>query len=187
MVGEKSSSDSNNFSVLDCFDGSTGTLVCTVKEGVKLYSNNIRSTHVELARHKAAESALAEAMSQGLSAKDAAKQAEKEGKKAAKLVAKKADRVIGPFVSCVWDFMESIYYKGTVIEGLLRGTGTLVGTYAVGFYGEERFGRVGYLLGSSLGSWIGGKIGLMVNDVVNGMNYMLQFTQTASSVFSDSD
>lgn len=185
MVGEKASSQSGKFSFLDCFDGSTGTLVCMVKEGVKLYSNNIRSAHVELARHKAVETVLADAVSQGLTAKDAALRAQKEGKKAAKLVARKADSIIGPFISCSWDFIESIYYEGTITEGFLRGTGTLIGTYAVGFLGEQRFGRFGYLLGSQLGSWVGGRIGLLVNDLANGVYYILQFTETAGSIFSD--
>ena len=62
-------------------------------------------------------------------------------------------------------------------EGFLRGSGTLVGTYAIGFVGEQRFGRFGYLVGSHLGSWIGGRIGLMVYDVVNGVHFLLQFIQ----------
>ena len=157
---------------------STGTLACTVKEGVKLYFYNIRSAHVERARHSAIETALVDALSQGMSAQDAAKQAQKEGAKAAKLATRKAKRIIGPIISSGWDFFEAIYYGGTVTEGFLRGTGTLFGTYTIGFLGEQRFGRFGYLVGSHLGSWIGGRVGLMVYDVVNGVHFLLQAVQT---------
>lgn len=71
-------------------------------------------------------------------------------------------------------------------EGFLRGTGTLFGTYAVGFLGEKKFGRFGYLIGSELGSWVGGRIGLMVYDVVNGVHYLLQFVQTEENKVSGS-
>lgn len=70
-------------------------------------------------------------------------------------------------------------------EGLLRGTGTLFGTYAIGFLGEQKFGRVGYLVGSEFGSWVGGRVGLMVYDVVNGAGVLLQFTEVAETITSD--
>ncbi|KAE8678647.1 lon protease-like protein 1 [Hibiscus syriacus] len=73
---------------------------------------------------------------------------------------------------------EAIYYGGTIAEGFLRGTGTLFCAYGGGFLGEQSLGRVGYLVGSHLGSWVGGRIGLMVYDVVNGVHYLLQFVQT---------
>ncbi|GJV00238.1 hypothetical protein Tco_1329508 [Tanacetum coccineum] len=41
------------------------------------------------------------------------------------------------------------------------------------YLGEERFGRFGYLVGSELGSWAGGRIGLMVYDIVNGVHFLL--------------
>ncbi|MBA0844130.1 hypothetical protein Goarm_001252, partial [Gossypium armourianum] len=66
-------------------------------------------------------------------------------------------------------------------EGFLRGTGTLFGAYGGGFIGEQSLGRVGYLVGSHLGSWVGGRIGLMVYDVVNGVHYLLQFVQAEES------
>lgn len=66
-------------------------------------------------------------------------------------------------------------------EGFLRGSGTLVGTYVVGYLGEQRLGRFGYLIGSQIGSWVGGRIGLMVYDVVNGVNFLLQFGQSEVS------
>ncbi|XP_062081847.1 uncharacterized protein LOC133788392 isoform X2 [Humulus lupulus] len=153
---------------------SSGTLACTVKEGVKLYFYNIRSAHVERARHAAIEVALVDSLSQGMSTQDAAKQAQQEGAKAAKLATRKAKRIIGPIISSGWDFFEAIYYGGTITEGFLRGTGTLFGTYTIGYFGEQRLGRFGYLVGSHLGSWVGGRIGLMVYDVVNGVHFLLQ-------------
>ncbi|KAK3034066.1 hypothetical protein RJ639_034291 [Escallonia herrerae] len=177
LVGEEAASKSGQFTFLNCFDGSSGTVACAVKEGVKLYFYNIRAARVERARHHAIETALVDALSEGLNAKDAAKQAQKEGAKAAKLAIRKAKRIIGPIISSGWDFFEAIYFGGTLTEGFLRGTGTLLGTYGIGFLGEQRFGRFGYLVGSHLGSWVGGRIGLMVYDVVNGVQYLLQFVQ----------
>lgn len=176
MVGEAATSKTGHFNLLDCFDWSTGSVACTVKEAVKLYCNSIRDTHVELTRQKSMKSALADAASQGLSGKEAEKQAKKEAKKAAKLADRNANRVLGPIVSSGWDFFEVMYYGGTITEGFLRAGGTLVGTYAVGFFAQQRFGRFGYLLGSTFGSWIGGRIGLLVYDLVNGVHYLLQFT-----------
>ncbi|EYU37233.1 hypothetical protein ABFS82_02G092000 [Erythranthe guttata] len=185
LVGEEAASKSAQFTVLNCLDGSSGTLACVVKEGVKLYFYNIRSLHVETRRNKAIEAALADAVSQGMTAKDAAKLAQTEGAKAAKLATKKAKRIIGPIISSGWDFFEALYFGGTVTEGFLRGTGTLFGTYYVGFLGEERFGRFGYLVGSHLGSWIGGRIGLMVYDVVNGIYYLMVETRVYESASPD--
>ncbi|GFP80350.1 hypothetical protein PHJA_000178400 [Phtheirospermum japonicum] len=181
LVGEEAASKSGQFTLLNCFDGNTGTLACVVKEGVKLYFYNIRSLHVETRRNKAIESALADAIAQGMTAIDAAKLAQKEGAKAAKLATRKAKRIIGPIISSGWDFFEAIYFGGTITEGFLRGTGTLFGTYYVGFVAEQRFGRFGYLVGSHLGSWIGGRVGLMVYDVVNGVQYMMLGLQDAES------
>lgn len=174
MVGKEASSKTGHFSLFDCFDWSTGSVACTVKEAVKLYSNSIRDTHVELTRQISLNSALADAASQGLSGKEAEKHAKKEANKAAKRADRNADRVLGPIVSSGWDFFEVMYYGGTISEGFLRAGGTLVGTYAVGFLAQQRFGRFGYLLGSTFGSWIGGRIGLLVYDIVNGMHYLLQ-------------
>ena len=50
-----------------------------------------------------------------------------------------------------------------------------------GFYGEQRLGKLGYLGGSHLGSWFGGRVGLMIYDVLNGVSYLLQFTQSEES------
>ncbi|KAA8545249.1 hypothetical protein F0562_020033 [Nyssa sinensis] len=141
LVGEEAASKSGKFTIFNCFDGGSGSLSCAVKEGVKLYFYNIRASHVERARNQAIEAALVDALSQGLIPKDAAKQAQKEGAKAAKLATRKAKRIIGPIISSGWDFFEAIYFGGTMTEGFLRGTGTLVGTYAGGFLGEQSFGR----------------------------------------------
>ncbi|XP_073049592.1 uncharacterized protein [Primulina eburnea] len=187
LVGEEAASKSGKFTVLDCFDGSSGTLSCLVKEGVKLYFYSIRVVHVESRRNQAIETALADALNQGMTATDAAKVAQKEGAKAAKLATRKAKRIIGPIISSGWDFFEAIYFGGTVTEGFLRGMGTLAGTYSIGFVGEQRFGRFGYLVGSHLGSWIGGRIGLMVYDVVNGVHFMLESIRSVESqVYNDS-
>lgn len=163
----------------------SGTLACAVKEGVKLYFYNIRGAHVERARNLAIESALADAMSQRMSAKDSAKYAQKEGAKAAKLASRQAKRIIGPIISSGWDFFEAMYYGGTITEGFLRGTGTLFGAYGGGFLGEERLGRFGYLVGSHMGSWVGGRIGLMVYDVVNGVHFLSNFVQTVGGEVED--
>jgi len=153
----------------------SGTLACGVKESVKLYANNIRSSHVEKARDDAILSALVYAASKGMSSTDSEKYAQKQGAKAMKLATRKANRIIGPIIYFGWDFFEAVYHGGTFTEGFLRGTGTLFGTYSGGFMGEQRLGRFGYLVGSQLGSWIGGRIGLMLYDVVNGVHYMMQF------------
>ncbi|RDX89705.1 hypothetical protein CR513_28531, partial [Mucuna pruriens] len=178
LVGEEGSSQSGKFTILNCLDMGSGTVACAVKEGVKLYFYSIRSSHVERARSSAIESALVDAISQGMPPTDSAKHAQKEGKKAAKLASRQAKRIIGPIISSGWDFFEAIYYGGTVTEGFLRGTGTLFGTYAGGFLGEQRLGKLGYLVGSHMGSWVGGRIGLMVYDVVNGVHLLLHFVQT---------
>ncbi|XXG79121.1 hypothetical protein AAC387_Pa09g0260 [Persea americana] len=185
LVGEAASSQSGKFTFLNCFDMGSGSLACGVKEGVKLYFNNIRAAHVEKARVRAIEIALTEAVSEGLSASAAAKQAQKAGAKAAKLATRQTKRIIGPIISSGWDFFEAIYYGGTITEGFLRGAGTLIGTYVGGFQGEQKLGRFGYLVGSHLGSWVGGRIGLMVYDVVNGVHYLIQFAQTVEDIVSD--
>lgn len=159
----------------------TGTLACTVKEGVKLYVYRIRTAHVERARDLAIETALADAVTQGLPPKDATKQARKKGSKATKQATEQADRIIGPMFSSGWDFFEDIYYGGTITEGFLTGSGTLVGTYAGGFLGEKSLGNFGYLIGSHLGSWVGNRIGLMMYDVIRGVHFLLQFVQNEES------
>ncbi|GAB2229007.1 hypothetical protein Droror1_Dr00023141 [Drosera rotundifolia] len=185
MVGEEAASKSGKFTWLNCLDMGSGTLACSVKEGVKLYFYSFKSAHVELARNQAIESTLTDAVSRGLDPKDAAKQAQKEGKKAAKLASRQAKRVIGPVISSGWDFFEALYFGGSMTEGFLRGSGTLVGAYGGGFLGDQRLGRIGYLVGSHLGSWVGGRIGLMVYDVGNGVHFLLQFAQPGDAEISE--
>ncbi|KAI3774443.1 hypothetical protein L1987_48999 [Smallanthus sonchifolius] len=182
IVGETGSSQSGKFTIFNCLDGGSGTVACLVKEGVKLYTYNIRTVHVEVARNKAIEASLADAISQGMEPKSAAKKAQQDGAKAAKQATRKAKRIIGPIISSGWDFFEALYYGGTVTEGVLRGTGTLFGTYFIGYLGEERFGRLGYLVGSQFGSWIGGRMGLMVYDIANGVHFLLHFGQPEENV-----
>ncbi|KAM0954478.1 hypothetical protein DsansV1_C01g0011461 [Dioscorea sansibarensis] len=177
LVGDEASSKSGKFTFLNCFDMGSGSLACVAKEGVKLYVYSIRSAHVEKIRQRATEVALTEALTGGLTPAVAAKEAQKAGTKAAKQATKEAKRITGPIISSGWDFFEAIYYGGTMPEGFLRGIGTLFGTYAGGFHGEQRLGKLGYLMGSHFGSWVGGRVGLMVYDIVNGLNYLLQFVQ----------
>ncbi|XP_020575400.1 uncharacterized protein LOC110021301 isoform X2 [Phalaenopsis equestris] len=185
LVGEEVSSKSGKFTFLNCFDMGSGTFSCIGKEGIKLYVYNLRSKHVENVRQQAIEVALTNALQEGLSASDAAKQAQKSGQKAAKLASRQAKRIVGPILSSAWDFFEAVYYGGTMMEGVLRGVGTLFGTYAGGYHGEEIFGKLGYLLGSHLGSWVGGRIGLMVYDVCNGVALILQFFTFEGTTSSD--
>ncbi|CAM0872871.1 unnamed protein product [Alopecurus aequalis] len=190
LVGKEAASKSGQFTFLNCFDMSSGSLACAGKEGVKLYVNNLRSAHMERVRQRAIEKALADAVTEGLSPADAAKQAQKVGAKATKVAARQAKRILGPIISSGWDFFEAMYFGGSMTEGFLRGTGTLFGTYVGGFHGEERLGKFGYLAGSHLGSWVGGRIGLMFYDVINGLNYMLQFVrpeQYQSSFYASAD
>jgi len=156
----------------------SGSLACSVKEGVKLYVNNLRTAHLERVRQHAMERALADAMTEGLTPAEAAKQAHKVSTKAAKVAARQANRILGPIISSGWDFFEAMYFGGSMTEGFLRGSGTLFGTYAGGFHGEERFGKLGYLVGSQLGSWGGGRIGLMIYDIISGLKHMLQSMQS---------
>ena len=155
----------------------SGSLACSVKEGVKLYVNNLRTAHLERVRQHAMERALADAITEGLTPAEAAKQAQKVSTKAAKVAARQAKRILGPIISSGWDFFEAMYFGGSMTECFLRGSGTLFGTYAGGFHGEERFGKLGYLVGSQLGSWGGGRIGLMIYDIISGLKYMLQSIQ----------
>uniref|UniRef100_A0A0E0KCS1 Uncharacterized protein n=1 Tax=Oryza punctata TaxID=4537 RepID=A0A0E0KCS1_ORYPU len=175
LVGKEEASKSGQFTFMNCFDMGSGSLACAAKEGIKLYVYNLQTAHTERVRHRAIEKALADAVTEGLSAAEAAKQAQKVGAKAAKVAARQAKRILGPIISSGWDFFEAMYFGGSMTEGFLRGTGTLFGTYVGGFHGEERLGRLGYLAGSHLGSWVGGRIGLMIYDVINGLKYMLQF------------
>ncbi|KAL6649800.1 hypothetical protein ACP70R_014024 [Stipagrostis hirtigluma subsp. patula] len=189
LVGKEASSKSGQFTFLNCFDMGSGSLACTAKEGVKMYVYNLRSAHMERVRQHAMEKALADAVTEGLTPTEAAKVAQKIGAKAAKVAARQANRILGPIISSGWDFFEAMYFGGSMTEGFLRGTGTLFGTYVGGFRVEERLGKIGYLAGSHLGSWVGGRIGLMIYDVISGLKYMLQFVQpeNQSSTYASED
>ncbi|KAJ8763819.1 hypothetical protein K2173_003601 [Erythroxylum novogranatense] len=95
----------------------------------------MRSIHVEQARNLAIKGEIIDAVGQGIPRKDAAKLAQKEGVKAAKLAKRQAKRIIGPIISSRFGVQHS---------------GTLVGAYAVGFYGEQSLRHLGYLIGSQL-------------------------------------
>lgn len=187
LVGEDSSSKSGKFTWINCFDMGSGTLACAAKEGAKLYVYNLRGAHVESTRQRAIENALNEALSGGLNVNAATKQAQKEGAKAAKLASKQAKRIIGPILSSGWDFFEALYYGGSIIEGCMRGIGTLFGAYGGGFQGEQRLGRVGYLVGSQLGSWFGGRVGLMFYDIINGAQYLMHVASSSQDDYESSE
>ncbi|KAK6120128.1 hypothetical protein DH2020_046130 [Rehmannia glutinosa] len=59
------------------------------------------------------------------------------------------------------------------LEGLARCIGTFIGAYGGGIVGGGKVGWLGFVAGSQLGSWIGGRIGLMAYDVWNGVQYLL--------------
>lgn len=177
LVGKEAASKSGQSTFMNCFDKGSSRLASTSKEGVKLYVNNIRSAHLEMVRQRAMGKALADAVAEGLTPSEAAKQAQKVSAKATKIAARQANRILGPIISCGWDFFEAMYSGGSMMEGFLRGTGTLFGTYVGGFHGEERFGKLGYLAGSHVGSWGGGRIGLMIYDVISGLKYMFMSVQ----------
>ncbi|XP_006645944.2 uncharacterized protein LOC102704580 [Oryza brachyantha] len=177
LVGKEAASKSGQFTLTNCFDMGPGSVACAAKEGVKLYVYNLQTAHTERARRRAVEGALADAARDGVPHAEAARRAHRVGATAAKLAGRQAERVLGPVVSSGWDLFEAMYLGGSMTEGFLRGTGTLFGTYVGGFHGDDRMGKLGYLAGSHLGSWAGGRIGLMVYDVVSGLNYMLRLVR----------
>jgi len=74
-------------------------------------------------------------------------------------------RIIGGILYSEWDFFETEYYGGNITEGCMRSAGTLFGSYIGGLKGEQKLGWLGYLVGSHLGSWIGGMVGCMFFEV----------------------
>ncbi|RYR09696.1 hypothetical protein Ahy_B05g078077 [Arachis hypogaea] len=147
----------------NCFDMGYESLACSVKESTKLYFHSLRAAHIEKAKTKQIKFALTDTKSQGMAQSLAEKHAEKEGAKAAKLALQKAQCVIGPMISVGWDF-----YEGAIREG-----GSLFGSYVGGFFGEQRLGRLGFLMGSQMGSWFGGRIGLILYDTVNATHFLI--------------
>ncbi|CAH9145039.1 unnamed protein product [Cuscuta epithymum] len=170
---------------LSTTDGGSGSIACVAKEAIKLYAYSIRTSHVDRAKSVAMQGALTDAVSQGMSTKEATKEANKAATRAAKVATRQVDRVLGPIVSSGWDFFEVFYFGGTVTEGSLRSSGTLIGTYLVGFLGEQSFGKIGYCGGSIMGSWVGGKIGLLVYDLVNGVHHIFHNSQMKQTIHED--
>ncbi|VFR01705.1 unnamed protein product [Cuscuta campestris] len=137
LAGKETSSKTGHFNIMYCLDGGSGSAVCAVKEAVKLYVYSIRTSHVERAKSIAMEGAMTDALSQGMSVKQANKEAQKAASRAARMATRQADRILGPIVSSGWDLLEAFYFGGSVTEGSLRSSGTLIGTYLVGFLGEQ--------------------------------------------------
>lgn len=162
------------FTFLDCFDMSYGTIACLVKELVKLYLYYIRAAHVQKVRTEATEKALAENLSQGRSFEVAMSLARDVGNTSARRASLQAKYVIGPTISSGWDLFETLYIGGSIAEGIVRSIGTLLGAYAGGIAWEGKIGWLGFLIGSQLGSWAGGRIGLMAYDVWIGIHYLLR-------------
>ncbi|KAL2510484.1 hypothetical protein Adt_16084 [Abeliophyllum distichum] len=175
LVGEEHSSRSRTerFTFTDCFDMRYGTIACVFKEIIKLYLYYIRAVHVQKVRGEVSEKALMDNLSKGRNIDQAVKVAHEEGKKAAKRASRQAKHVMGPIVASGWDFFETLYVGGSLAEGLVRSGGTFVGTFTGGLVGEGKIGWFGFVLGSQMGSWVGGRIGLMAYDVGIGAQYLL--------------
>ncbi|XP_058188381.1 uncharacterized protein LOC131305318 [Rhododendron vialii] len=187
LVGEEASSKSRTerFTFLNCFDMSYGTIACAVKEIVKLYFYYIRAAHVHKQVSEATEAAMREKLSEGQSLEEAVKWAYQKGNEAKRRATRQAKHIMGPVISSAWDFFETIWVGGTLAEGAIRGTGTFFGSYAGGVIGEGRLGWVGFLAGSQMGSWVGGRIGLMAYDVGKGIQYLLHFVHNKSNYYLD--
>jgi hypothetical protein len=184
-LGAHNLSRTEDLSWEDCLDGGTGTLACGAKQLVKIYFLNIRGSYVEKARQKAYDIAVKKGIADGLAINVAREKATKLGKEAAKLASRKHKRITGPIISGAWEFFEVLYYRGTIIEAGMKGVGTLAGTYFGGGFGEQRLNwpssRIGYLVGSHVGSWIGGEVGVMLNDVCNGARLLtISLTESVS-------
>lgn len=173
LVGEDAASRSGQFTWINCFDMGTGSLACLAKEGIKSYVYNIRAGHIGRVRQRSFESAYTSALAEGKTVQVAAKEAKGAGNKAERLASRKARRTLGPFSAAAWDMFEALYYGGTIFEATMRGLGTMGGTYLGGLQGELNLGRVGYLIGSHLGSWIGGRVGLMLYDISIGAHFLI--------------
>ena len=150
-----------------------GTLACLVKEGTKSYVYNVRGGHIARTRQRSYEIAYANALAQGKTLQDAAKEANIAGGKAEKLASRHTQRILGPLSSAAWDTFEALYYGGTLLEAISRGIGTIGGSYWGGFQGEQNLGRIGYFVGSHIGSWVGGRVGLMVFDISNAAHVFI--------------
>ncbi|MCO5598962.1 hypothetical protein L7F22_053061 [Adiantum nelumboides] len=187
LIGEDAASRSGQFTWINCFDMGTGSLACFAKEGIKSYVYNIRAGHIARKKQRSFEIAYTNALAEGKSAQAASKEAKTAGSKAEKLASRKAHRILGPFSAAAWDMFEALYYGGTMFEATMRGLGTIGGTYWGGLQGELNLGRVGYLIGSHLGSWIGGRVGLMLYDIAVGVHFLYNkyFVGTSSNYVDD--
>ena len=173
FVGEDESSQSGKFTWINCFDMGYGSMACLAKEGTKSFVYNIRGGHIARVRQRSYEIAYANALAQGRTLQDASKEANIAGRKAEKLASRHTQRILGPLSSAAWDTFEGLYYGGTLVEAITRGIGTIGGAYWGGFQGEENLGRIGYFVGSHVGSWIGGRVGLMVYDISNAAHFLI--------------
>ena len=151
----------------------TGTIACVAKELVKIYLHYVSAVHVRKVREAAEAEVVKAGLSQGLSYGEASKKACEEGNAAARRAFLQAKHIMRHLISSGWDVFETLYVGGTIGEGLMRGSGTLLGSYTGGYMGEQRLGWIGFLVGSHMGSWAGGRIGLMAYDVGNGVQFLL--------------
>ncbi|CAK9214745.1 unnamed protein product [Sphagnum troendelagicum] len=120
---------------------------------------------VEQAKYKAYDSALQSALAQGMARKEAERHSQKLAQAAGKEKSCQARRISGPLFAAVWDTFEVLYYGGSFLEASMQASGTLCGTWLGALEGEKRMGRVGYLVGGQIGSWVGSRLALMVYDI----------------------
>ncbi|KAL1565157.1 hypothetical protein AAHA92_07409 [Salvia divinorum] len=161
------------FTFTDCFDMGVGTAACVVKEIVKLYLYYVRAVYVQSVRAEAAQKALSANLAGGKDFAGAASAAREVGEAAAGEAKRHVRHVMGPVLAAGWDFFETLYVGGTAAEAVVRSAGTLAGAYGGGIAGEGRMGWVGFVGGSQVGGWAGGRVGLMVYDVWNGVRLLL--------------
>jgi hypothetical protein len=175
-LGAENLSRTETLSWKDCLDGGAGSFACGAKQLVKLFVFNIRGSYVEQAKVRAYDIAFSKGISEGMAINAAQDKAAKLAKEAAKVASRKHKRITGPIVSGGWEFFEVLYYSGTYFEALLKGAGALIGTYVGGGLGEQRLNwphpRIGYLVGSHIGSWLGGEAGLVFHDLSNGAQFL---------------
>ncbi|KAG0555446.1 hypothetical protein M758_12G173000 [Ceratodon purpureus] len=169
QLGDEIASKTGKDDFGDCLDMGFGSLTCAVKQGSKMYTNNFRASIVEHTKQRAYHVALQSAISDGLAMSEAARKAQQIADIAAKVKKEQARRIIGPVFAAVWDGLEVLYYGGSFAEVSIRATGTLCGTWWGGILGEDRLGKVGYLIGTQVGSWAGSRIALMTYDIVKAI------------------
>jgi hypothetical protein len=169
QLGDEIASKTGKDDFGDCLDLGFGSLTCAVKQGSKMYTNNFRASIVEHSKQRAYHAALQAAITDGLGMSEAARKAQQIADAAAKVKSQQARRIIGPLFAAVWDGLEVMYYGGSFAEVSMRATGTLCGTWWGGVVGENRLGRVGYLIGTQVGSWAGSRIALMTYDIAKAI------------------